>query len=328
MLSKQNTPGQLKLDFFFSGKPKEGMYNFEDQKKDSNQFLNENFDNNSINHEIVNSSPVITSDDYAAFDYDSTDEQTDSSSEFFEPSTNKEEPKSEIKPRSNYDSSRQYEPKPVLTPNWDKPETNEEETHNPTISECIYDHITDIHYQLEIIEHRIQMGKDEKHDHPAMSLQVLETEGLPNVTKKEKERKSRYMLIEEEHYLPRFWEPRSYDSQYKPLSKEDNESLEEMIRLSLVDDGKTSTIKTRQRTWNPHEVKAPYESAQYSMPTVKDTFVQKKKHQNENSEKLKVKEKKIRKKKSKVLVGSHAMICVPSMLFDTDLSDDTDFSDF
>ena len=331
MLTKQkNNTGQLKLDIFFKGPLKRESSKRSEVQIDSKKILTPSigdYDSNTINDipsEHVNSSPVITSDDYAPFDFDSQpgDVPTDSSSEFFDPSiiiSNSSKPIRE--PITHHDlSTNRFEPKPVLTPDWREPSESLSSNHPHAKFNAS---IADTHYQLEILEHRIQMGEDPKRDHPAMSLEALEHEGLQNVTKREKERHERYALVQEKHFLPQFWEQRPYDAFYTKLSAEDSAALRGMIIASTSNNASPCAMKTRKRTWNPHEIRVEGGGKKLEAPTVRETFAVRKEAVKEKHVVESVKE-----KRKRVMNKSQTVVRLSSKLFDTDLSDDTDFSDF
>ena len=104
-----------------------------------------------------------------------------------------------------------------------------------------------IHYQLEVIEKRIQNGDDEEHEHPAMCVQVLNEEGLSEVTNEEKKLRGDYDEIKYDQIKPSFWEPRCYDDEYCELTKNDNRNLQSAI--CLANDAEYYEIVT----WEPED---------------------------------------------------------------------------
>lgn len=109
-----------------------------------------------------------------------------------------------------------------------------------------------IHYQLEIIEHRIQVGIDNEHQHPALAIDILKEVGLTNESKKDRQYLQRYEQVNDPLFVPTFWEPRSWDAEEAViLNNEESKSLQDTIKTLGFRDGNVSQFVTRRSSWRP-----------------------------------------------------------------------------
>lgn len=143
----------------------------------------------------------------------------------------------------------------IFTPSW-KYTSPTDKSENSIYSNFRYDlnSMCNIHYQLEVIEKRIQNGDDEEHDHPAMCVQVLDEEGISKVTSEERKLRDDYEEIKYDKIKPSFWEPRCYDDEYCQLTKNDNKLLLNLINLA------NDTDSNEIVTWKPEDELIPPEN--------------------------------------------------------------------
>lgn len=193
-------------------------------------------------------SPVITIEDFE-LDYSTesqSDTQSDTSSEFMETAGAAEPPsetKTELIHTRHSELTRELS-KPILTPSWHAME-------DASASAKVADFdLVEMHHQLEVLEHRIQVGKDEIHEHPAMSIEVLRSEGVQAFSRKDLARRANYTSIEERALVPTFWERRVYDRQEDLLTQDDSDRLAETISRHFDQDYRSSVV-TRRRSWHP-----------------------------------------------------------------------------
>ncbi|OHT05500.1 hypothetical protein TRFO_26773 [Tritrichomonas foetus] len=110
--------------------------------------------------------------------------------------------------------------------------------------------ICNIHYQLEILERRIQFGEDEEHEHPAMAVEILDKFGISEVTDEERMLRKHYLVKSFEKVKPDFWEPRVYDDEYCRLTQRDNRLLMDAIKSSVPTNEVSIHHTLRKRSWN------------------------------------------------------------------------------
>lgn len=142
-----------------------------------------------------------------------------------------------------------FRPARVATPEW------VEEVPRRTPSPCVkvtddISELADIHFELEVIERRIELQIDKKHGHPALSILVRKEEGLNEITRKERKLRSNYNFIEPIRVIPKFWKPRSYDHYSDKLTAEQTEQLEEKIRQAETRNHSASKMSTRVHSYN------------------------------------------------------------------------------
>lgn len=100
------------------------------------------------------------------------------------------------------------------------------------------------HFDLEVIEHRIQGGDDIEHGHPAMSISALAQFDRNFLSYREKRLKMNYKSIEMPEPRPSFWEARVYDIG----TRRPDES--ERLRLKIADlQREVNTIRRRTRRY-------------------------------------------------------------------------------
>ena len=189
--------------------------------------------------------PVITAED---FEFESsTESENETSSEFADestPSSPKAELREEVIHTRHADLALAF--RPVRTPDWHASDDDEAQDRVTDFS-C-----EDIHFRLEVLEHRIQMGEDEVHEHPGMAVAVLRSEGVGEVSRKEQRMRENYGTLEERAIVPTFWAPRVYDREEDKLSQEESDELMAALGMCGVESF-TSPMVTRRRSWHPHE---------------------------------------------------------------------------
>lgn len=137
-----------------------------------------------------------------------------------------------------------FRPARVATPEWI------EESPHRTPSPCVKltDDLTalsDLHFELEVIERRIELQIDKRHGHPALAVLVRKEEGLSEITRKERKLRANYNFIEPIQIIPKFWKPRAYDHYSDKLTAEQTEQLEEKIRQAESRNHSSSKMSTR-----------------------------------------------------------------------------------
>ena len=132
---------------------------------------------------------------------------------------------------------------------------NDDEKDDDHLSLIFYDFSTlcNIHYQLEIIERRINFGDDDVHQHPAMSVQILQDEGLYDITEEERSLRKQYKFKPFNKIKPDFWEPRCYDDEYARLTPKDNQHLQEAIFHSSDYSDHRRRHSRRVINWHPKD---------------------------------------------------------------------------
>lgn len=123
----------------------------------------------------------------------------------------------------------------VKTPVWVK---DTDVTSHYTKSESVqcmsHDEMSALHWQCEVLERRINRGRDKEHNHPAMVVEILKTTGVRNITEHEYNRRKRYDNQICREALPDFWQataPRPWDGTFfKTLTKKESENLQEDIK--------------------------------------------------------------------------------------------------
>ena len=91
----------------------------------------------------------------------------------------------------------------------------------------VLDEFDSRHFHLEVIEHRIQIGDDRFHGHPAMSVSVLPQFDETALSYREKKLKTHYGSADLSEPRPAFWEPRVYDTSMR--SAQESERLAQRI---------------------------------------------------------------------------------------------------
>ena len=140
-----------------------------------------------------------------------------------------------------------FTPKRVVTPDWVKEEVHfdHKETKKKSVDN---EKIADLHFELEVIERRIEYCIDQKHGHPALCVQVREEEGTGEITRKEKKMRVNYKFVPPVNVVPAFWVPRVYDKKENKLSIEESELLKVKINESRNQSGSTQIV-TRIHSW-------------------------------------------------------------------------------
>lgn len=207
--------------------------------------------------------PIITAEDYI-FDSDYISELDEVESSFNTDTDESDEPYSAHSSPTPTQGKKQFEihessqlsslPKEetarvvdIPMPEW-KANPIEPEADTSSMN---YNELINLHYKLEILEHRIQVGICKEYQHPALALQVLNKEGLTNENKKEKQHLQRYTTVQDQLFVPTFWEPRVWDDEAIMLNEEESFSLQETIKTLGWKDGNTSQVVTRRSSWRP-----------------------------------------------------------------------------
>lgn len=181
-----------------------------------------------------------------------------------------------------------------------------------------------LHWELEVIEHRIQFGKDLEHPHPCMAPNVLQNEGLHDVRPREKTRLKHYDQVDYIECIPDFWEPRVWDDNYPKLDHTQSEFLlESMIQAPF-----------KEKSDEDSEYESPYSdySSSSSSPLTSASNSSSD-EENDRSETKNVRRPRIRfgfiqSNRTKKSIQNPVPLRITSLLFDTDNEIDTDLEDF
>ncbi|OHT11142.1 hypothetical protein TRFO_01031 [Tritrichomonas foetus] len=193
----------------------------------------------------------------------------------------------------------------------------------------------DLHFKLEVLEHRIQFGKDLDHLHPAMAPIVLKNEGLNEIRPREKTRSKYYNQIDYVQYLPEFWEPRCWDDEYVRMTHEQTEFLQKEMkemprkedRMSIENDDFFDSSSSSSNSSS---------SVEYSSDDENSNYRNKNNNENDNcTEDRIMPRRRLRFNQMVPNVPSvkrqqpQQILRLSSLLFDTDLDDSwTDLEDF
>jgi len=118
------------------------------------------------------------------------------------------------------------------------------------------------HFEIEVIEYRIQEGEDLEHEHPAMAVDIHSKSGIYNFNKKELQHRNRYELKHEKNVVPLFWTNRVWDKDFLKLSELDTQKLKEEI--DFADNSRkgmrksTSRIHTKPTTYQSDSNESDY----------------------------------------------------------------------
>lgn len=140
----------------------------------------------------------------------------------------------------------------IFTPAWAMEKPVEENKVDGTIN-YDFNTICNVHFQLEVLEKRIQNGDDEVHEHPAMCVQVLDEEGLNDITEDEMQYRQTYKVRKVRKIKPSFWEPRCYDDEYATLTRNDDRRLREAIRETDYNNNCLSKKLPEVIEWEPED---------------------------------------------------------------------------
>ena len=149
---------------------------------------------------------------------------------------------------TEYKNPRGYHPKRVVTPDWIK-----EDPMNAHVCGKVeatdQQKMIDVHFELEVLERRIEYCIDTKHGHPALCVKVREEEGISDITRKEKKLRNNYTFIPPVNVIPGFWVPRIYDKPENKMSKEESKALQTKIKQASLTKSHSQMV-TRMHSWN------------------------------------------------------------------------------
>lgn len=310
MATKQK---QCSLDFFFSPKkdtkqalPSE-IPQIAHPKKDV--FTNSNLLSRG------SSPPPISSSKSIEFSISPTDIKSENKDDI-------EEIKEEIQPK---DSNQDFIEEPILTPEWKVTQTISKNDEKEIVINN--EEEKNIHWELEIIEHRIQFGKDLDHPHPAMAPNVLKNEGLHDVRPREKTRLKHYEQINCVEYIPEFWAPRVWDDNYPKLNHVQSEFLLQEIIEAPFKERKVEDSSEYDNQFNEYSSSSsPITSASNSSSDNEDEKCEITNNARSRSRVgFGIRKK---NKPEKRVIKKPALLRISSLLFDTDDEFDTDLEDF
>jgi hypothetical protein len=119
-----------------------------------------------------------------------------------------------------------------------------------------------MHFRLEVIEQRIQDGRDLAHlHHPALAVRAVFDYDYGELTDSEKYAKARYETIEENGKIPSFWAPREWDEIGRTLSAAESAGLRS--RIEVAQTGMRAKRKRTKRT-TEDEFVAVSDESEYS----------------------------------------------------------------
>ena len=219
-------------------------------------------------------------------------------------------------------------PKPLLS----QDENKNSNLKRPECKELNLEERNDLHFQLEILEHRIQFGKDPSHMHPAMSIDVLAKEGLKNIKPRELTRKKYYKQVDYVQYLPEFWDSRPWDDEYVKMTYIQSEKLrQDIIEMPLAKSKNSEYVEDfSSETSESNSSSDSYGSSSDDESKKKSSLQDESNKANENTQKL-IKRVRfgMRTRRDSENETVSQILRLPSLLFDTD--DDellTDLEDF
>lgn len=139
--------------------------------------------------------------------------------------------RSKSQPNSSFFGRSEYllTQKKIYVPTWefvkdstDNPDTNNEDDSSPEVQIEVR-----MHKRLEIYENRIANGLTKYH-HPAYSVQLEKDESTNEITPTEIEEQklNNYESVVPSQKIPRFWEPRSWDTEESYMSEEESRKLQ------------------------------------------------------------------------------------------------------
>ena len=169
----------------------------------------------------------------------------------FQSSPMNSSPSVEIFPQDPFEfkNSRGYRPKRVVTPDWIK--EDQADTENDSSIKLIdQEKMADIHFELEVLERRIEDCIDTKHGHPALCVTAREEDGVKDINRKEKKLRNNYTFVPPVNVIPGFWTRRIYDKPENLMSKEESQSLQIKIQESTNLNRNHSPMITRMHSWN------------------------------------------------------------------------------
>lgn len=195
---------------------------------------------------------------------------------------------------------------------------------NPLYVKLTQEERIQLHWELEIIEHRIQFGKDEKYFHTASAPDILQSEKLNDVRPREMTRLKHYEEIKPVECIPDFWPQRCWDDGYIHLNHVQSEYLLQEIIEAPFKQRKISDKSNH----SSGDTTSPSAS---STDESSDDEVHEKKQQSQKS-KI-VTKPRVRSRVSQIYKESTNQIKpIPvrfsSLLFDTDEECNTDLEDF
>ena len=221
--NRESKPKFGKLDYFLS---KPSGCN-EIQKKDEKKYVSKSsyFENpKDVSSNSPQTSPKISTFDEILKNSNSSlniSNDSDSSSPNTEPNNTWDESASSSMGISI--SSTPTSRMDVVMPNWhfegQIPLNHEPNTFTSNLGQI------ELHYNLEVLEHRIQQGDDQFHDHPGQCVNVFLETGVGALTPEEIYFKKGYVLKKPEIIVPSFWPPRVWDNQCITLNPEESEKL-------------------------------------------------------------------------------------------------------
>jgi hypothetical protein len=103
------------------------------------------------------------------------------------------------------------------------------------VGSIVLNDLESLHFQLEVIEHRIQSGEDQSHDHPALSVTLLSTSDFSNLSYRETVFKTHYRQESRAEQIPGFWVGRPWDSPHRRMTGGETAALQTAIEKLHTD---------------------------------------------------------------------------------------------
>lgn len=250
----------------------------------------------------------------------------------FEVNISSTESPKESQENQSEDTTQTIDDESVLTPEWQinqttsKKESNIVSNSNDKEILLNNDEEKNVHWELEIVEHRIQFGKDLDHPHPAMAPNILKDEGLHDIRPREKTRSKHYEQINYIEYIPEFWQPRVWDDNYPKL----NHAQSEFLLQSMIE----APFKEKKDDDSEYENQ---DSDTYSSSSSPITSASNSTSDDDEDEKCEItsnRRSRIRfgaiqnTNVEKKVVRKPVLLRISSLLFDTDNEFETDLEDF
>jgi hypothetical protein len=86
-----------------------------------------------------------------------------------------------------------------------------------------------VHFELEVLEDRIQLGIDQVRVHPIMAIAALPDFNPNRLSVSERRKQTQYTEEASHEICPSFWEPRPWDREEDRMSEADSNALRERM---------------------------------------------------------------------------------------------------
>ena len=157
------------------------------------------------------------------------------------------------KPRTNIN---------IVTPNWD---CHNNSTIKIEQSDLVEQKQMNMHYCLEVLEHRIQQGDDKTHDHPGQSVNVYLSSGVGALTPEEQYLRNSYAFKKPDNIVPSFWPSRVWDYQNQTLTAQESNRLMS-DGFKLMNRARQHVKKNQEDDFKPSDDSDEFEEPEEILP--------------------------------------------------------------